>query len=330
VKIPHVRLICTVLLSLFLAGGQLVPVAAQDDATTEGQGMRDYRAKSRLQESVFGPERGILAHDPDNVYAKVRFVVPYSGDEQLWDVGFVVRSGRDVDWRVVIYSDSTWDIRLGNGDAITGGEIDNLKTEVDDFNELEIAIDDDIGLLAVNAEEVGSFDVSQRGVAGDVVLGTSFVEAAFREGAEMAYSRFQVWELPDTGVVEIDDAASDLMDEGRSRAETTDPIGGPDSGSLEETAESLRVTGLGVETADVFARIEVTNPRDGVRQPFDFGLGIRDLGENDQYRLVFASDGSWYLKIGLDAAVAAENFSGLQLSPGRTSSSPSTARSLEA
>lgn len=329
-KTPHVRLFCSILVSLLLAAGQLAPVMAQDDTTADGQAMRDYRAQSRLRESVFGPERGALVHDPDkivfapagvnlrNVYAKVRFVVPYSGDEQLWDVGFVFRSGRDVDWRVVIYSDETWDVRLGSGDAITGGDIANLKTGVDDFNELELAIDGDVGLLAVNAEDVGSFDVSSRGVAGDVALGTSFVESAYREGAELAYSRFQVWELPGSDAIEIDDTATALMESSRLRTDTHAPIGGPDSGTLEESLESVPVALLGVETVDFFARIEVTNPRDGAARPFDFGLGIRDAGGDTQYRLIFASDGSWYLKLGTDGALAAENFDGLLTDAGET------------
>lgn len=335
-KTRTVRFLWTLVLSLMLAGGSGLSAAAQDSATPEsGDGdptdmVGTYRAQTRLQESIFGPERGALAHDPEvityapaginvqNFFAKIRVNAPFDGQEQLWDAGFTFRTGRDADWRVVVYSDGTWDFRIGSGDPITSGEIPEINIAEGDTNDLELAVDGDTGYLAVNGDQVGSFDVSRRNVAGDVAFGVTFVESALKAGAETPYSRFQVWQLEDSEPAGVKSAARSLLEKGRDIADTADPLEGPSSGDLDETAGSVTTSRLGVEVADFYARVEVTNPRDHEVHPFDYGFGVRDAGGDEQYRIIFASDGSWYLKFGVEPVLAAENFEGLETGAGDT------------
>jgi hypothetical protein len=324
------------MLAFLFAGGSTLTARAQDDATPaaeEGDAtdmVATYRAQTRLQESIFGPERGSLTHDAEvityapagvkvrNFFAKIRVTAPYSGDEQLWDAGFTFRSGRDADWRVVIYSDGSWDFRIGSGDPIQEGAIEDLKTDEGDTNDLELAVDGDTGYFAVNGTQVGSFDLTARNVAGDVAFGVTFVDNAVKVGAETPYSRFQVWQLEDSAPDDVSRDARDLMEEGRDFADTEDPAGGPYEGELDETEKSVTVHTLGVEVVDLYVKAEVANPRDGEEHPFDFGFGLRDAGGDVQYRLIFASDGSWYVKLGVDPAIAAENFEGLNTGEGET------------
>ncbi|MCC6791413.1 MAG: hypothetical protein IT336_07010 [Thermomicrobiales bacterium] len=313
------------LLSLLASWGAIAaPAAAQDE-----EGVAAYRSATRLEQSIYGPERGTITHedaaisfvhagiDVRNFYAKVRVVAPYDGADQTWDAGFTFRYGRDLDWRLAVYSSGRWDVRLGAGDAIASGEVENLEIGEGDANDLEIAIDGANGYLAVNGEEIASFDVSQRGVRGDVLIGAGFTTESTSPGAEMRFSRFQIWELDDDGV-QVSDDARDLIEAGRDIADTEEPAGGPLSGELTEDDESVPIEVLGVEVTDLYARVEITNPRDHADHPFDVGLGLRSAGGNDQYRVVIASDGSWYISLGPNVAFACENFDGLNTGDGDT------------
>jgi hypothetical protein len=316
------------LFSLFISLAQgLTPAGAQGD---EDKGVAPYRETTRLEQSIYGPERGTMVHDEEsiafvnagvnvrNFYAKVRVTAPYDGAAQTWDAGFSFRYGRDLDWRLAIYSNGVWDIRLGASEPLDSGEIDNLEVAEGDTNDFELVADGDTGYLAVNGDEIASFDLSPRGVRGDVLLGAGFTDDSTDPGAEMPYSRFQIWELDDDGPAEVDNDAVDLIEQGRDIADTDDPVGGPLSGELTEDPESVPVDELGVEVADFYARVEFTNPRDHEDHPFDIGFGARDAGENDQYRIVIASDGSWYVGLGSNAAFACGNFEGLNTAEGET------------
>jgi hypothetical protein len=335
-RMHRYRVVWIALLALVLATGPgIAQVAAQSAGTpTAGAAsngsVAKYRAQTRLKPSAFGPAKGSLTHDPNtialapagvdlyNFYATVRVTAPYDGADQLWDAGFVFRAGRDADWRFVVYSDGTWDARLGSGDPVANGDIPNFKAGVGDTDTLELAVDGDTAYVAVNQDELGSFDVSRRSVSGDVEFGVTFTDAAVKVGADTAYARFQVWELKDNGTTaKVDPALVSLLEQGRDVADSGDPVGGPLSDSLNETAKSVSIKSLGVSESDFYLRAEVTTPRDGSTTPFDVGFGFRDTGGDNQYRLVFASDGTWYLTYGLNPASAANRFDGMKSGAGQ-------------
>ena len=59
----------------------------------------------------------------------------------------------------------------------------------------------------------------------------------------------------------------------------------------------------GVDAPDFYARVEFDNPTP--RQDlWDVGLGFRDSGEDEQFRLIVDSDGTWFFKNALDAVIA--------------------------
>ncbi len=334
-RIRNCRFFWVLLLTLFISLGPTISaVSAQDDATpaaddsSSAEGVAGYRDAARLQESVFGPERGSLVHDAEqiafepagidlqNFYVKIRVVAPFDGEEQLWDAGFVFRQGRDTDWRIAIYSDGRWDLRLGSGDPLDAGEVSGLKIGEGDSNDIELVADGETGYLAVNGDEVAEFDLSRRMITGNLSFGATFINGTFKVGAETPFSRFQVWALDPTDPQAASRAAKSMIEEGRDFADTEDPLEGPVSGELEETVESITIRSLDIEVADFYAKAEVTNPRDGEDDPFDIGFGFRDAGGDTQYRIIFSSNGNWFLKVGIEPALRAENFEGMTTAEG--------------
>lgn len=319
-----------VLVVLMSTAPALIPAgaAAQDDETTGG--VEQYRAQIRLQRSVYGPEEGVLVHDAaiianstagvdlQNFYARARFTVPYDSEEQPWDAGLNFRIGRDQSWRVVVNSEGRWFAGLGGNLTLVDGPVENLELAVGEENEIEIVADGPVAYLAINREEVAQIDISRRAVSGDIAVGTTYSDSTTNVGAEMEFSRFQIWELDPSRGLEMPAGAVALMEDGRDQADLSEPLAGPVNGALEESSESINVTLLGVETEDFYARVDVTNPRDGSEQPFDFGIGFRDTGGDEQFRLVIASDGTWYFKFGVEPPLAAEEFTGFDAADGAT------------
>lgn len=86
-------------------------------------------------------------------------------------------------------------------------------------------------------------------------------------------------------------------------AQSQPSIAGPISGGLAFGPETLAVERAGVDTVDFYARAEFTNP-ESAQEPWDFGMGFRDSGGEEQLRLVVDSEGTWFLKDGLGAVIA--------------------------
>jgi hypothetical protein len=79
-------------------------------------------------------------------------------------------------------------------------------------------------------------------------------------------------------------------------------IAGPLSGELTFGPDSLGVERTGVDAPDFYARAEFTNP-DPAREMWDIGIGFRDSGGEEQFRLVVDAEGSWFLKDGLGPVI---------------------------
>ena len=79
-------------------------------------------------------------------------------------------------------------------------------------------------------------------------------------------------------------------------------IAGPLSGELTFGPDSLAVERAGVDAPDFYARAEFTNPQPA-REMWDIGIGFRDSGGEEQFRLVVDAAGSWFLKDGLGAVI---------------------------
>lgn len=99
-------------------------------------------------------------------------------------------------------------------------------------------------------------------------------------------------------------------------AATTKPsLAGPLSGDIESGPGLLGVKRAGVDAADFYARVEFENPTPK-QALWDFGLGFRDSGNDQQYRLVVDSEGTWFFKNALDAVIATGTLIDIDSSPG--------------
>jgi hypothetical protein len=94
-------------------------------------------------------------------------------------------------------------------------------------------------------------------------------------------------------------AYGDLIDAATTKAS----LAGPLSGELEFGPDLLGVRRAGVDASDFYARAEFINPtpKQGL---WDFGLGFRDSGEDEQFRLIVDSEGTWFFKNALGAVLA--------------------------
>lgn len=88
-----------------------------------------------------------------------------------------------------------------------------------------------------------------------------------------------------------------------AKAAAQPSIAGPLSGELAFGPDMLGVARVGVDAPDFYARAEFVNP-EPEREAWDFGIGFRDGGGEEQLRLVVDSAGNWFLKDGLGPVIA--------------------------
>jgi hypothetical protein len=80
-------------------------------------------------------------------------------------------------------------------------------------------------------------------------------------------------------------------------------IAGPLSGALAFGPGDLAVERAGVDAPDAYIRAEFVNP-EPLPEMWDFGLGFRDSGGEEQLRLIVDSSGAWFFKDGLGGVIA--------------------------
>ncbi|MGH2561271.1 MAG: hypothetical protein ACRDJH_19550, partial [Thermomicrobiales bacterium] len=330
-----------VLILLLLLGGSPALALAQEDATPEatdaqeedaGDTIDRWRVQARLSPSLFGPEDGTIDHDPErvglspagvstkNFYARATFLNPYDAADQPFDYGFSFRRGRDAAFNLYFLAGEGWIFDYA-GTTVDSGPVDGFETPAGAPNELEVAVVGGEAYFAVNGDQVATVDISRRDVSGDVAAGTAFTNAGTQEGATTPFEAFQVWSLDgavEEETVASDPAGSELLDAGREVAQQDQATFGPENGDLTESGpeESVQLESAGVDVADLYLRLRVTTPREETEQPWDVGVGFRDGGENNQYRLTIASDGTWYYSVGVEAATRAGTFAGLETAAG--------------
>jgi hypothetical protein len=89
-----------------------------------------------------------------------------------------------------------------------------------------------------------------------------------------------------------------------AKAQEQPSIAGPLSGDLFFGPGMLGLARTGVEAPDFYARVEFSNPKQSSVQAWDFGVGFRDGGGEEQLRLVVDSAGNWFLKNGAGPLIA--------------------------
>jgi hypothetical protein len=91
-------------------------------------------------------------------------------------------------------------------------------------------------------------------------------------------------------------------------------VAGPLSGELTFGPDSLGVERAGVDAPDFYARSEFMNP-EPAQEMWDIGIGFRDSGGEEQFRLVVDAEGSWFLKDGLGAVITGGSVVDFNTSP---------------
>jgi hypothetical protein len=91
-------------------------------------------------------------------------------------------------------------------------------------------------------------------------------------------------------------------------------IAGPLSGELAFGPDALGVERAGVDAPDFYARAEFANP-EPAREMWDIGLGFRDSGGEEQFRLVVDAAGTWFLKDGLGEVITGGSVADFDISP---------------
>jgi hypothetical protein len=91
-------------------------------------------------------------------------------------------------------------------------------------------------------------------------------------------------------------------------------VAGPLSGEIAFGPDALGTERAGVDVPDFYARAEFGNP-EPVREMWDFGLGFRDSGGEEQLRLVVDAGGTWFLKDGLGEVINSGTVGDLDASP---------------
>ncbi|GAB4277930.1 MAG: hypothetical protein Kow0080_29240 [Candidatus Promineifilaceae bacterium] len=237
---------------------------------------------------LVGPLSGSMPHDPgDNkiesefasvdlqdFMVTVTFFNPF-GEGEGWDYGLFFRqTDADNEMRLVIRSDGSWNLnnRQGNEDNFVHEDVirNRFNSGLGEPNKITVIAQGEQGYFYFNNQFVTVLDLSGRLDAGDIAIATGFYASSEQNGAETAYSDFQVWELS--------------------------PAFGPANGSLEHIEDNfIKSRNAGVDLQNVIAKAAFITPYDETVGLWDMGFSFRDADLGEQYWLVVESSGYWAL-----------------------------------
>lgn len=163
---------------------------------------------------VFGPAQGKLNHVENdisadrtslwlrNFIAQVTFINPYDVAENAWTYGIGFRdTGKNQEYRLRIYSESTWDLYLKGGvngihdRTIIKGKLGNLDTSANGSNTIRLIVQDETADFYLNDIHISSLDLSAKNELGDIFVATGFIKGSSVPGKFTLYQEFTVWEL---------------------------------------------------------------------------------------------------------------------------------------
>ena len=102
----------------------------------------------------------------------------------------------------------------------------------------------------------------------------------------------------------------------RAQAQNRPSVVGPIDGELPLRTGSLAKADANVSLGDLFATATFGNPYPASEHDWDFGLGFRHAGGDEQFRLIVDSGGTWWLKNGTGPVLATGHVDGLDLAAG--------------
>ncbi|MEZ4561299.1 MAG: hypothetical protein R2853_00995 [Thermomicrobiales bacterium] len=90
----------------------------------------------------------------------------------------------------------------------------------------------------------------------------------------------------------------------REAAQSQPSLTGPRSGEVAFGPGELGVERLGVSEANIYVRAQFAHPEPEDIDLWDIGVGFRDAGDDNQFRVIVDSDGRWFFKYGLHDVIA--------------------------
>ena len=125
-----------------------------------------------------------------------RFFNPYDAEEKNWDYGIIFRINSDQDYFFTIRSFKKW---MLNGDNFQmtpqGGDIKNLKTKANEFNDIYLVVKSNIAYLFINNIYIDTLDVTEHNISGYVEVATGLFKGSQIAGRQTHFERFTVWSL---------------------------------------------------------------------------------------------------------------------------------------
>ncbi len=275
-----------------------------------------WKAEAIAARSIAGPIESTIVQEAGlviasnaavfvaDLYVSATFTNP--AETANFDFGFVIREQPDHSgFRVIVDAAGSWHIAYGANNPFATGPVGDLNTAPGQDNTIEVAARGVTGYLAVNGTVVATLDLSLSLAAGDVSAASGILTPNSITGRSVAVSNFEVWALS-PGAAEITPSATSAPDE---------LMAGPLTGLLVERPGAINVAELDVNTADCQISVTMFVPADQ-SAPWDFTIGFRNLGANDQYRLSVISTGNWQLSRGVDPPLMTGSLTNLAIEPG--------------
>ncbi len=198
-----------------------VPSAEATTAGTTGDPaalFSQYLAQETTQPIVFGPESGMLIHDPERVTflptnvqvsdfgVHIECVAPRTAAE-LWDCGLAFRDTSSANhYRLGVVSDGHWFLSVGAGDPLQQGEGVPVPAEVGGKIALDLIVIGNTGYFGVDGTFVSELDLSQIPGPGSVSAVIGFFNETYIPNGQTAYEDFVVWSF-DQGAAPVSETA---------------------------------------------------------------------------------------------------------------------------
>ena len=185
-----------------------VPSAEATAAGTTGDAsslFSQYLAQETTQPIVFGPQSGVLVHDPERVTflptnvqvsdfgVHIECIAPRTAAE-LWDCGLAFRDTSSANhYRLGVVSDGHWFLSVGAGDPLQQGEGIPVPAEAGGKIALDLIVVGNTGYFGVDGTFVSELDLSQIPGPGTVAAVIGFFNETYIANGQTAYEDFVVW-----------------------------------------------------------------------------------------------------------------------------------------
>ena len=185
-----------------------VPSAVATTAGTTGDPaalFAQYLAQENTQPILFGPESGVMIHDPEKVtFLPTSVQVSDFGVHiectasrtaaELWDCGLAFRDTSSANhYRLGIVSDGHWFLSVGAGESLQQGEGVPVPAEVGAKIALDLIVIGNTGYFGVDGVFVAELDLSQIPGPGTVAAVIGFFDETYIPNGQTAYEDFVVW-----------------------------------------------------------------------------------------------------------------------------------------